>query len=145
MNSNILVNYGAIIVIIVSTILYHIAQKYTPTEINPVIVLIVTYLAALILSIMAYPILGSSESLISEIKKVNWASIALGLAVVGIELGFLLSYRSGWSISKANITASAIIAVLLIPIGVYHFNESLSFINVIGVLICVLGVTLVSI
>jgi hypothetical protein len=35
--------YGSIIAVIVFTLLYHISQKSTPTNINPLFSLIVTY------------------------------------------------------------------------------------------------------
>ena len=37
------------------------------------------------------------------LKELNWASYALGLVVVLLEVGFLLAYRAGWKISLAAV------------------------------------------
>ncbi len=74
----------------------------------------------------------------------NWAVIALGIAVLGIEVGFFFAYRSGWNISKDNLFASSIIVMLLLPIGALLYSEQITLINLVGVVCCILGVTLLS-
>lgn len=137
-------NYWSIIIIIASTLLYHISQKSIPTNINPVVSMLVTYLTAIIISIAVYPFFKQDSSFINELRKVNWAVFALGLAVLGIEIGFLYAYRTGWDISKANLIASSIIVVLLIPIGMLLYSERVSLTNAIGVIFCLIGVSLIN-
>ncbi len=144
MGLNINLYYGSIIMIIVSTLLYHVAQKSIPSDINPIMSMIITYLSALLICIAAYPFIKQGSSFIHELRKANWAVFALGLAVLGIEIGFLYAYRSGWNISRANLFSSSIIVVLLIPIGIHLYNEAVSFTNAIGVILCMVGVSLIN-
>lgn len=136
--------YWSILIIIVSTLLYHVAQKSTPSDINPIISMLITYLSASLMCIVAYPFFKKDMGFIKEIRKVNWAVFALGLAVLGIEIGFLYAYRTGWNVSKANLLSSSIIAVLLIPIGILLYNDKVSLINVIGVIFSIIGVSLIN-
>ena len=95
--------FGAIVITVISTLLYHVAQNATPTDVNPMISLFITYLSAALMCLGAYPFFKQDISFINEFKKVNWAGLVLGFAVWGIEIGFLYAYRTGWNISKANI------------------------------------------
>jgi drug/metabolite transporter (DMT)-like permease len=144
MGLNGILYYGPILMVIVSTLLYHIAQKSLPTNMNPIVTLLVTYSSSLVLCIAAFPLFKLETSLVSEIKKANWGTFALGLAVLGIEIGFLYAYRAGWNVSKANLTASSIVVILLIVVGVLMYHEKISFINLIGVVLCMVGVGLLS-
>jgi drug/metabolite transporter (DMT)-like permease len=63
---------------------------------------------------------------------------------VFLELGFLLVYRAGWNVSVAALTAYVAVAVLLIPVGILLFKENISFLKVLGILFCVLGLILIN-
>ncbi|HEV8661075.1 MAG TPA: hypothetical protein VGS96_20930 [Thermoanaerobaculia bacterium] len=43
--------------------------------------------------------------------------VAIGLAIVAIDLGFLLAYRAGWRISTASVAANTTAALILLPTG----------------------------
>lgn len=136
--------YFSILLAVLSNTGYHLFQKSTPSNLNPIAALIVTYACALIVSITIFFIFVPGANLIESIKVVNWASILLGFAVVGLELGFLLAYRSGWNISTAGFLANTLVALLLIPVGVLIYKERLSVINISGFLLCITGLLLVS-
>lgn len=136
--------YFSIILAILSNTCYHLAQKSTPSNTNPIIALIVTYACALIVSISVFFIFIPNENLLESVKTINFSSFLLGFAVVGLELGFLLAYRSGWDISIAGFFANTIVGLLLIPIGFFLYNEKLSITNISGFLLCITGLILVS-
>jgi len=136
--------YGAVILVVVSNVLYHVAAKSTPTDINPIVSLIVTYLTAAVVCLIMLPFYPSSEGIASSLKKVNWASFALGIFVVGLELGFLLAYKAGWNISLAQLCSNLLVSILLIPIGILFFQDKLTFVNIIGIILCFSGFILVS-
>lgn len=136
--------YFSILLAVLSNSCYHLFQKSTPSNLNPIAALIVTYACALFVSITVFFIFVPGVNLIESIRAVNWASILLGFAVVGLELGFLLAYRSGWNISIAGFLANTLVALLLIPVGVLFYKEKLSIINISGFLLCVTGLFLVS-
>ncbi|MHB8157727.1 MAG: EamA family transporter [Desulfocucumaceae bacterium] len=136
--------YFAISLTIFANIFYHISQKSTPGNVNPIISLIVAYLTATIFCLVILPFYPSEMRLLESIKQINWASFALGLSIVGLEAGFLLAYRAGWSISTAAIFSNAAVMLLLIPVGIFFFGERLSPVNAAGIVLCVSGLVLIN-
>jgi len=136
--------YGAIALTVIANVLYHLFQKVIPAGVNPLLSLTVTYLVAAAASILLLPFFPLQADLAAEIRKVNWASVALGGAIIGLELGFLLAYRQGWNISLASLVANTTVAIILIPIGLLLFREKVTPINVIGMVLALLGLVLVN-
>lgn len=137
--------YLSLVLVVGSNVIYHICQKYTPENINPMVAMVVTYATALAFSLIIlffYP--SKTMNLVDSFKEVNWASFVLGITIVGLEVGFLLIYRAGWNISLASLIANVILAVLLIPVGLLMFKEHITFKNIIGILLSVIGIIFVS-
>jgi len=136
--------YAAIGLAVLSSIFYHVFVKLIPATANPAISLAVAYLTSLVLCaglLFLYPI---DHSIIREIKKLNWATVGLAVALVGLELGFLLAYRAGWKISTAAIIVNVAATLLLIPVGLVLFKERLSPVNIAGIVVCVAGLVMVN-
>ena len=129
----------AIVLAILGTVLYHLFQKITPADVHPMFAFVVTYATSTVLSILLIPLFPISTSFVEMIKKVNWVSIGLGIAIVGVEVGYLLAYRAGWQISLGAIVSNVAVAVLLVPIGILLFREKLTTVNYVGIVLCVLG------
>jgi len=70
--------------------------------------------------------------------------IGLGVAIVGLELGFLFAYRAGWNMTLAVLYVNIIVTVVLIPLGIFMYAETFSTKNFIGVIISILGITLIA-
>ena len=136
--------YFSIGLAITSTLLYHITQKLTPANVNPALALIVTYITALVLCVLLLPFFPLRTGFQAALGQLNWASFALAFAIVGLEVGFLLAYRAGWNISIAAIFVNVAGTLLLVPIGLLFFKEKLSPINMIGILVCILGLVMVN-
>jgi uncharacterized membrane protein len=139
-----MVYYLPIVLVIASNVFYHLFQKMIPNNVNPMLSLIITYVTAALLSLMILPWCMKDTSLAAEVRKINWASFALGASLIGLELGFLLAYRVGWNISIGSLIANTAVSLLLIPIGILLFKETLSIPNIIGVLLCVSGLFLIN-
>ncbi|QAA32394.1 EamA family transporter [Clostridium manihotivorum] len=136
--------YSPILIVIISSLCYHLSQKSTPSALHPIAALIVTYACALVISIISFFIFVPGTNLIESIRVANWTSILLGFAVVGVELGFLLSYKSGWNISVTSLLSNTSVALLLIPIGLLLYKEKISFTTISGVVLCMAGLILIS-
>lgn len=136
--------YFALGLTIIANLFYHFSQKYTPSNINPIISLIVTYGAAIIFCLIILPFYPGGESLMASVRKVNWASFTLAIAIVGLELGYLLAYRAGWELSLAALVSNVTFTVLVIPFGILWMQETLSLVNVIGIFLCIGGLVLVN-
>ena len=135
--------YLPIIVVILSNIVYHNATKNTPQNVNSFLSLTVTYFVGCIISLALYFILRKNIDVLSDFKQLNWTSYFLGLAIVGLEVGYIYMYRLGWQISKGSLVANILVALALIILGIFFYKESLSLRNFIGLGLCIVGIILV--
>lgn len=136
--------YGAIALTILSNVLYHLLQKSIPGNVNPLLSLAVTYLVAATATLLLIPLFPLQGNLGIELRKINWTSAALGAVIVGLELGFLMTYRAGWNISTASLVANTTVALLLIPLGLLLYKEHLTPINILGIVLAIAGLVLVN-
>jgi hypothetical protein len=128
---------------IVANIGYHFCQKSIGPQIHPLVSLAVTYGVALAATLLAIPFAGiSGGASWSAFGQVNWASYGLGLAAVGLEVGFLLAYRAGWQVSVAALYSNMLVTVLLVPVGVFAFQEGIGLRKVLGFLFAIAGLWL---
>ena len=133
-----------IVLIVVSNIVYNVCQKSTPQNVNPFSAMLVTYLTAAILMVIAAQFYKTDKGFLQSFNDLNWTSVALGISIVGIELGYLFAFRAGWNISVGSLVANIILAVMLIPIGLLFYKEGFAFYQVIGVVFCMLGLILIN-
>lgn len=133
-----------VIIVAASNTIYNIPSKSVSGEINIYASVIVTYLAALILTALLCRISGGFKSFSAELAKVNRASILLAFGVVGIEVGFLFLYRNGWPVGTGHITTSALLAIVLLAVGAVFFKESISFRQTAGIEVCIGGLALIT-
>lgn len=136
--------YFPIALTIIANVFYHICQKSMPQNVNPLLALIVTYITAAILCALILLFTLKGQSLTAEISKVNWAPVALGLAIFGLELGFFLAYRVGWNISLGALISNIAVSVLLIPIGVAIYKEAMNTQTAMGVILCIAGLIMIN-
>jgi drug/metabolite transporter (DMT)-like permease len=136
--------YFSMSMVIFSVLLYHVFQKATSASVNPLLALAATFATATIICLALFLFSPRAVGLIESARQLNWASFALAFAVVGIDVGFLLAYRAGWSISISAIVANTLATLLLLPIGLLFFKEKLSLANIAGVLVCLLGLVMIN-
>jgi multidrug transporter EmrE-like cation transporter len=85
------------------------------------------------------------SSLGDALRQVNWASVALAVSILGLELGFLLAYRAGWDISIAAIAVNAAAGLVLLPTGALLFRERPTTLNFLGVVVCIVGLIMINV
>ena len=127
-------------------VVYSLAQKFLPKDVNPFMALVVVYMIAGLFSLLlafAFKVVSVSE-ISSTVGKLNWAVVLLGLAIVGIELGYLLAFRAGWKISAASLVTNVAASLLLVPVGLMLLKEQVKLPNLIGLALCVIGLVLTS-
>ncbi|MGM9629137.1 hypothetical protein [Butyricicoccus sp.] len=133
-----------LLLVIASNTTYHLISNRTPAQVNPFLSLVVTYLVSAATAFVLYLATSGGNGLTQGLSHLNWTSAALGLAVVGLEAGFLYMYRTGWGISVASLTANLAVAVLLLVIGVLCYHEGMSARQLFGAALCVAGLILVN-
>lgn len=133
-----------IAIIVASNIVYNVCQKSTPQNANPFSALLVTYLTAAILTVLLSLFYKTDKGFFYSFNELNWTSIALGGAIVGLEFGYLLAYRVGWNISVGSLVANIILALMLIPIGILFYKEGFTFNQILGMAFCIVGLILIN-
>ncbi len=130
--------------IIVSNIIYQIAAKSVPGTLNPFASMIVTYAVGTVVSAILYFLLNKGGNLLQEYQHLNWAPFALGIIVVGLEVGFIYAYKAGWPVSTLSIVQSAFLAVALIVVGALLYHEAITWNKIVGIVFCLLGLAFIN-
>ena len=136
--------YFSIILAICSSALYHFVAKSTPADVNFTVSLLVTYGSAFMVTLLTFFIFPAQNGISAELKKLNWASFGLAVAIVGIEFGFLLVYRSGWQLGLAAVLTNVAASLILLPVSLLFFKDKVSWVNVTGVLVCLAGLVMLN-
>jgi len=129
---------------IVATVAYHVVLKLTPAGANPLLSLMLTYGAVTLAFAGALVLAPGDFAWRDEVRHLNWTAIALALAIIGLDLGFILLYRSGFEVSLGALVTQTAAAMLLVGIGVLVFREKLSLSHGCGILLCLAGLWLVN-
>ena len=132
-----------IALVVLSNTVYQICSKSMPAEIHPFASLTVTYLVGTVLSGVMYFVLNPGGSLIREYGKLNWAPFALGIVIVGLEVGFIYAYKAGWQVSTASVVQNAFLAVMLVIVGVLLYREQISWNMLVGIGLCLAGIAFI--
>ena len=136
--------YFSIILAICSSALYHFTAKSTPSNVNFTVSLLVTYGVALVVVLFTFFFFPIKNGLSFELRQLNWASIGLAIAIVGIEFGFLLTYRSGWNLGIAAVLVNVVASLILVPVAIFIFKDKISWVNILGILVCLVGLVMLN-
>ncbi len=135
--------YFSITLVICSSALYHFVAKSTPANVNFTVSLLVTYGVAFVATLFTFFFFPTSN-VVAELKQLNWASVGLAVAVMGIEFGYLLMYRAGWNLGIAAVLVTVLAALILVPVAVFVFKDKISWINIAGVVVCLAGLVMLN-
>ncbi len=124
--------YFSITLAICSSALYHFTAKSTPSNVNFTVSLLVTYAVAFVVTLLGFFFFPATNGITAELKQLNWASIGLAIAIVGIEYGFLLTYRAGWNLGIAAVLVNVVASLILLPVAIFLFKDKISWINIAG-------------
>ncbi len=133
-----------LILIVGSNCFYNICTKSMPGSANAFGALTVTYLVGAVLSAILFVAGVKPANVSGELAKVNWTSLVLGVAIVGLEVGYVFLYRNGWKIGSGALTANICLAVALLVIGFLFYKETVSLRQIIGILACSVGLFLIN-
>ena len=129
---------------IAATVAYHVVMKLTPAGVNPYLSLAATYAMTALGFAAAYGVAPGTATLRDAFGQLNWTTLALGVVIVFLDLGFLMLYRGGFEVSLGQIITQSAAALLLVLLGVAFFAEKLSLANIGGILLCVAGLWLIN-
>jgi drug/metabolite transporter (DMT)-like permease len=143
-SKNMTMYYISACVAIVGAVGYQYFVKRIPVSLNPIVSVIGMYVGVLALSVILLPLFPAEGGLLHHFRQLSWIQLALAASIIMVELGFLLMYRYGWSLSTGNLVTGVFINIILVGLGVTLLGEKVNFIDAIGVAFCILGVALIS-
>ena len=129
---------------IVATVGYHLVLKVTPANVNPVLSLAATYLVVSVALVTVYLLAPAATPAREAVKLLNWTVFALAAAIIFLDVGFLMLYRSGFEVSLGQLVTQSAAALLLLGLGVVLFRERLNLANLAGIALCVVGLWLIN-
>lgn len=130
-----------VVVAVISGVLYHVSQKSAGSISTPWAILTPAYAVALTVSLLLWRHSGGGTELLRRPALLASAGV-IGLAIVGIEAGFLLAYRAGWPLSYTSLLVNVAVGALLAVLGTWGLQEGLSLTRAIGLGLSVLGALL---
>jgi drug/metabolite transporter (DMT)-like permease len=143
-NANGIMYYVSALVAIIGATSYQVIVKKVPSDLNPLVSMIGIYVMVLPVCLILLLILGRGLDLGAEIHKLSWRQPALAVGVIMMEIGYLLMYRNGWTLSTGNLVTGAIINILLVFADVFVMGAKLNAKTVAGIALCLLGVGLLN-
>ena len=132
-----------LLIVVGANTIYNISTKSTPSDVNAFASLATSYFIAMLGSVVMFFLTSDSKNLLVEVSKTNWSALALGIAIVGLEFGYICIYRAGWKIGVASLVANISLACVLLLIGLFVYKEVITLKQLLGMGICAIGLMLI--
>lgn len=136
--------FWPILLIVGAELVYQICAKSTPAQIDPLASLTVTYLVGAVTSAVMYFLLHRGGNLLREYSHINWSAIALGVAIVGLEVGSIYLYKVGWTVSTGPLVKNICVMVAMVLLGALAYREVITPTKLLGIIICLIGVVIIN-
>lgn len=133
-----------IMLTVAANCIYSVSAKQTPADANAFLTLTVSYLVAALASLLLYLGQNGLETVGVHFGKLNWTAVALGLAVVCLELGSIFMYRVGWNMSTGPLVVHICLAVVMVALGVLLYKEVITLRMGVGIVVCLIGLVLIT-
>lgn len=132
-----------VLVVVGANTIYNISTKSTPANVNAFASLAMTYVMAALSSVVLFFLTSDSKNLLAELAKTNWTAYALGVAIIGLEFGYICIYRAGWKIGVASLVANISLACVLLVVGYFFYKEIITLKQLLGMGVCAIGLMLI--
>ena len=133
-----------LLIVVGANTVYNVSTKSTPSNVNSFASLAVSYAIGMVFSIVMFYITSDHKNIFAAIAKTNWTALALDIAIVALEFGYICIYRAGWKISVATVIANISLACVLMIVGVLLYKETISFKQIVGIIISAIGLVLIA-
>ena len=133
-----------ILIVVGANTVYNVSTKSTPMDVNSFASLFLSYVIGTICSVVIFFLTSENKNLFAELSKTNWTSLILGIAIVGLEFGYISIYRAGWKISVATLVTNISLACVLVIVGMLFYKETISIKQIIGMVISLIGLILIA-
>lgn len=132
---------AAIAIVVSGQVLYHAVARGVGTDRSAFNVVAVAYMVSLLM-VLAIGAAGGQITRPLDGGTI-WRGACLGVAVACVELGYVYAYRRGLPVTTGAISVLTMTTIVLIPIGLLGFGETVTLRNAIGVVLAVVGIWLI--
>jgi drug/metabolite transporter (DMT)-like permease len=122
---------------------YHVLQKNVPAETSPLLATAIAYAVGLVGCLLALTLTGGWATVKSG-QFTNLPTLGVGIAIIAIEMGFLLAYRGGGSLGSTALWVSSLANLLLFVGAVAWGMDKLDLSRVLGVAFSLVGLILLA-
>lgn len=116
-----------ILLTVVSSASYHFLLKQTSTKSSALLVLFWSYAFAASVCLGALLMNKDEVKFFSAFDERSWIPVCLALALVGIELGYIWSYKSGGKVGQVSMITQMVSLVFMFVIGYVLLKEPITF------------------
>lgn len=132
-----------ILIIVASNVIYDVSAKSIREDLNAYAGTTIIYSILAIFYFLVFEILNPAGSISVEWSQANWAVVTLALGSIGLESGYIFLYRAGWKISLGGMVCNILLAISMLVVGQFLFNETVSLSQYLGVLLCIVGLIII--
>lgn len=136
--------YISAVIAVAGAVGYQYFIKRIPDTINPIVSVLAMYLAVVVIGVFLLILFPSEGGIRFHIRQVTWIQVALAVTVFLIEFGYIMMYRNGWQLSSGSLVTGVFINIILLGMGITLFDERVSTVNIIGILLSIVGVAMIS-
>lgn len=116
-----------VILTVLSSAMYHFMLKQTSAKGSPMLVLFWSYALAAIACLVMMMLKSEKIEVFSVFKDKPWIPMILAATLVGIEFGYILSYKSGGNVGQVSMITQMVSLVVMFAIGYIVMKEPLTF------------------
>lgn len=116
-----------VILTVLSSAMYHFMLKQTSAKGSPMLVLFWSYALAAIACLVVIMFKSEKIEVFSVFKDKPWIPMILAATLVGIEFGYILSYKSGGKVGQVSMITQMVSLVVMFAIGYIVMKEPLTF------------------
>ncbi len=136
--------YLPVLIVVAANVTYDISSKSIPDGLNAYAGITITYSVLAVFNFLIFKIMNPEIPIIVEWAQINWAVVLFAFTSVGIESGYIFLFRVGWNISLGGMVCNTLLAVCMLLVGRFLFSETVSFIQLLGVILCVTGLIIIN-
>ena len=136
--------YLPVLIVVAANVTYDISSKSIPDGLNAYAGITITYSVLAVFNFLIFKIMNPEIPIIVEWAQINWAVVLFAFTSVGIESGYIFLFRAGWNISLGGMVCNTLLAVCMLLVGRFVFSETVSVIQLLGVILCVTGLIIIN-
>lgn len=133
-----------IILTVASSAMYHFMLKQASTRLSPFTLLFWSYAIAAVLCLVGIFATGADVRVSESLKGKMYLPGILALTLIGIEVGYLLSYKGGGQLGKVSMITQLTSIIVMVAIGFFMTKDTLTLTKGLGVATALMSFFLLS-